>query len=131
MDKKKSALEIHEKGFNCAQAVFAALCEDVGVKREEALKIAACFGGGMKCGEVCGAVTGALMALGVKYGSTKDYDFENKKFIGTKTLEFINRFKEKNGAVLCRELLENNDRTEICPKLISCAVETAEKMIAE
>lgn len=131
MDKTKTALETHDKGFNCAQAVFAALCGNVGVKREEALKIAACFGGGMKCGEVCGAVTGALMAIGMKYGSTKDYDFDNKKFIGTKTNDFINEFKEKNGAILCRELLQNSDRAEVCPRLIAYAAETAEKMINE
>lgn len=134
MDSKQIALETHSKGFNCAQSVFAAVCEDVGVDREEALKISACFGGGMRCGEVCGAITGALMAIGMKYGSVKDCDLDNKKFVGGKTLEFINKFKEKYDSVLCRELLEKSEQQTgsthaICPKLIIDAVELTEEMI--
>jgi C_GCAxxG_C_C family probable redox protein len=134
MDKKQVALETHDKGFNCAQSVFAAVCGDVGVGREEALKISACFGGGMKCGEVCGAITGALMAIGMKYGSIKDCDLENKKLVGIKTLEYMNKFKEKYDSVLCRELLENSNKQTgsahaICPKLITDAVELTEEMI--
>lgn len=133
MDKKQIALEYHNKCFNCAQSVFAALCEDVGVDRKEALKISACFGGGMRSGEVCGAVTGALMAIGMKYGSSLDNDMENKKFVGKKTLEFIQKFKEKHSTILCRELLSNiNSQTsakEICPNFITFAVEIAEDMI--
>lgn len=136
MDKKEIALETHNKGFNCAQSVFAALCNDVGVDREEALKLSACFGGGMRCGEVCGAVTGALMVIGMKYGSTEDNDLDNKQFVGTKTLEFIKKFKARNNAILCRELLENSNRQtgsarKICPSLITNAVEIAEEMLAE
>lgn len=136
MDKKEIALETHNKGFNCAQSAFAALCDDVGVDREEALKLSACFGGGMRCGEVCGAVTGALMAIGMKYGSIKDNDLDNKKFIGTKTLEFITKFKERYHTILCRELLENSAQQtgtahEICPSLITYAVELTEEMLAE
>lgn len=134
MDKKQIALETHGKGFNCAQSVFAAVCEDVGVDRKEALKMSACFGGGMRCGEVCGAITGALMAIGMKYGSVKDYDLDNKKLVGVKTLEFINKFKDKYDCILCRELLEKSDKQTgsphaICTKLITDAVEATEEMI--
>lgn len=134
MDKKQIALETHGKGFNCAQSVFAAVCEDVGVDRKEALKMSACFGGGMRCGEVCGAITGALMAIGMKYGSVKDYDLDNKKLVGVKTLEFINKFKGKYDTVLCRELLEKSDKQTgsphaICTKLITDAVALTEEMI--
>ena len=97
MDRKQIALDCHSKNFNCAQSVFFAFAEDVGIEKEIALKVAACFGGGMRCGEVCGAVTGALMALGLKYGSSTDYDLDNKQITSKKAVEFINKFKEKKG----------------------------------
>ena len=142
MDKKQIAMDAMSKKFNCAQSVFVALSDEVGVSRETALKMAACFGGGMKCGEVCGAVTGALMALGMKYGSCQENDLAGKQFEGQKGLEFIKKFKEKHGTILCRELLKYHaDKPEemkaaiqkghsaVCSKAVCDAVEIAEDML--
>ena len=145
MDKKQDALDAFSKKFNCAQSVFSAFARDVGIDRETALKVSACFGGGMRCGEVCGAVTGALMAIGMKYGSSTENDSDNKQLTSTKALEFINKFKEKNGTALCRELLKfdissPDEMKEIkqkglfatvCPKAIESAVEILEEVFKE
>lgn len=129
--------------FNCAQSVFAVFADDLGLPRDTALKIAACFGGGMRCGETCGAVTGALMALGLKYGSCKENDPEGKRAAYMRSLEFIRRFKEARGTITCKELLGYNpgdpeDAKEIsrlglhesvCNKLVAEAAGFAEDII--
>ncbi len=145
MDKKQMALGCFDKSFNCAQSVFAAFAEEVGIDKDEALKVASCFGGGMKSGEVCGAVTGALMAIGMKYGSSAENDVEGKRFVSDKTVEFIKKFSDKNGTILCRELLglkangidemqeairNGHDKT-VCSRVIADAVDIAEEMFAE
>jgi len=145
MDKKQSAMDLFGKQFNCAQAVAGALAEETGVSLETALKAAACFGGGMRCGEVCGAVTGALMALGFRFGSAKENDAEGKAAAYKRSVAFIEAFKAKNDTVLCRELLgynpgvpedaakikELNLHDKVCNQAILDAVEIAEEIIAQ
>jgi C_GCAxxG_C_C family probable redox protein len=129
MDKKQTALNNFKK-MNCAQAVFSAFAEDVGIDENTALKMSACFGGGMRCGEVCGAATGALMVLGMKYGSGAENDLDNKRLIGQKTTEFIKRFKDKNETLLCREILKKGAGGRIgCGNAVSSAVEILEDML--
>ena len=107
-----------------------------GISKEDALKIGACFGSGMRKGEVCGACTGALMALGLKYGDSKPESNEACK-------KFLDEFKNENGSYICRELLEcdistedgvqyaldNNLFKEFCPKMVESATGIAEKLI--
>ncbi len=145
MDKKQIAIELFDKQFNCAQSAFAALAQEVGADRETALKTAACFGGGMRCGEVCGAVTGALMALGVRFGWTAENDAEDKAAANRRAAAFIEKFREKQGTLLCRELLGYNFavpedaakikeldlHNKVCKKAIIDAVELAEEIIKE
>ena len=96
-------------GFSCSQSVFATFAPDLGLKKEDALKIASAFGGGMvRQGEVCGAVTGALMTLGLKYGSKTADDEEKVRQASQKLMQ---RFKEENGSILCRDLLGHNLNT--------------------
>ncbi len=64
MNRIEKSVELFNSGFLCSQAVFAAFSKDLGLSEEQALKIGACFGSGMRKGEVCGACTGALMVLG-------------------------------------------------------------------
>ena len=68
MDHKEKALNYFSLELHCSQSVLAAFAEECGITEEQALKLGSCFGGGMRKGEVCGAVTGALMALGLLYG---------------------------------------------------------------
>ena len=101
----EAAEMLHQKGFNCSQAVFATLAESMGMDRTLALKIASPFGGGIgHTGETCGAVTGALMALGLAEGISEP-DRQAKEQVYARTREFLDRFRERYGAVACRVLI--------------------------
>ena len=131
------------KGLDCSQVVFGTFAPEFGIEQEYAERIAAGFGGGMFNGETCGAVTGALMALGLKYGHDGESDPEVKNQMMEKTAEFRRRFSEKNGTCICRELLgykipeemesimaENKFGT-VCPGFIMDAIEIVEEMMEE
>lgn len=100
------AQHLFEEGFNCSQSVFLPFAGEFGLDRSTALKIAADFGGGIaRTGNVCGAVTGALMALGLKYGNTDAGNSEAKELDRELAQSFITRFDAKHCSHLCCELL--------------------------
>ena len=103
--KEKNARALFANGYNCAQAVLGAFCEDDGLEVNAALKLASGFGGGLRCGEVCGAVSGAIMVIGLKCGFYIENDLQQKNFCYQKTYEFIETFKKEKSSILCRELL--------------------------
>lgn len=131
--------------FNCSQAVFTAFATEAGLNEELALRIATQFGGGARKGEMCGAVAGALMVLGLKYGHSHADDTEEKKKAYQIAEDFMNRFIEKKGTVVCRELLgydiskkEDMEKIKeldlfqtICPEMIRCATEIVDQMVTE
>ncbi|MBI4731313.1 MAG: C_GCAxxG_C_C family protein [Chloroflexi bacterium] len=95
--------ERFSQACNCAQSVFSAFASRYGLDEETAIKIATSFGGGMaRRGEVCGAVTGALMALGLARGAATP---EGKEEVYRLGREFMHRFEEQHGSILCRMLL--------------------------
>ncbi|MGM9889438.1 MAG: C-GCAxxG-C-C family protein, partial [Floccifex porci] len=98
MTHEEKACELFGKKFHCSQAVFAAFAEELGIVEEQALKIGACFGSGMRKGEVCGACTGALMVLGLKYGQSDITDMESRLKANEVTDKFMNEFKKENGS---------------------------------
>ena len=136
MNSIEEAVQLFENGYVCSQAVFAAFSEDYGLSKEQALKIGACFGSGMRKGEVCGACTGALMALGLKYGDDKAKSNEVCE-------KFLDEFKKQNGSIICRDLLECDIRTpegvqfardnglfkEFCPKMVESAAKIVDKIL--
>ena len=65
MSIQESAIAYHDNGFNCAQSVLAALQEETGLDESTAKRVAAGFGGGVRCGEICGSISGAVMAFGL------------------------------------------------------------------
>src|SRR5512143_2750203 len=102
-DPIQLANEHFAKGLNCSQAVFAAFAAQLGLSEEVALRIASPFGGGIaRRGQTCGALTGALMAFGLKYGNDSPEAKEETYRIAE---QFIRRFEETHGGILCRELL--------------------------
>jgi C_GCAxxG_C_C family probable redox protein len=145
MTPSEKAASIWEKGFNCSQSVLAAIGPVFGVSENVCLKVATAFGGGMGRQQyTCGAVTGALMALGLRYGRGTDDPAENKSFTYTKAVEFMQEFRKINGSVTCRELLDGldmNDPAEHqqmvdqgmfenrCKKYVQDAVKILEKMM--
>lgn len=136
MDYVKEAVDLFSEKYMCSQAIFAAFSQDLGLDKEQALKIGACFGSGMRKGEVCGACSGALMALGLKYGDEKSKSDEVCD-------RFLDEFKKENGSYICNELLncdistpegvayavENNLFKEFCPKMVKSAAEITERII--
>lgn len=107
-DRIDVAFRLFDGGFNCAQSVVGAFADQEQVKL--ALKLAAGFGGGMRCGEVCGAVTGALMVLGLREGTCLADDLDGKRRMGERTLEFMEKFADSKGTLLCRDLLGYDPR---------------------
>jgi len=95
---------MHTGGLNCAQTVFARYAEGGGTDRGTAVKLAAAFGGGMGRAEVCGCVTGALMAIGLAFAKS-DGGFVSNAKAKEAAGEFTARFAEENGSIICRELL--------------------------
>lgn len=145
MNHVEKAKEIFEQKYHCSQAVLAAFANDLGITQEQALKLGGCFGGGMCLGEVCGAVTGALMAIGLKYGQCTVEDLEGRKLTSDKTKAMMGKFKVENGSYLCRELLgyditdpedlaiimEKQLFTRFCPKMVESATKIAEELLFE
>ena len=106
MDRAKQARENFLNGANCAQAVLAAFADEAGIDRDTALKIGSGLGGGMgRLREVCGAFSAAVIVAGLMRGPADLGDKESKDRQYRLTQELARRFREKNGSVVCRELL--------------------------
>lgn len=146
-ERVKKAEELFRKGFNCSQAVFTAYADMFGFDEETALKVSAGLGGG--CGrqrELCGAVSGAVMIIGLKFGATDSEDREGKQLCYEKVREFTNEFKKNNPSIVCRELLGIGDKKESakpdertdqyykkrpCVQIVIDSAEALEKVIFE
>jgi len=106
MSQVEAAVAAFEQGFSCSQAVFSAYAEQFGLDRQTALKLASAFGGGMgRRGDTCGAVAGAMMVLGLRYGTAKADDRQAKEETYRRVGELAGRFKAARGSIVCRELL--------------------------
>lgn len=145
MNHREKALDYFKRKFHCSQAVLAAFADDCGLTEEQALRLGACFGSGMRKGEVCGACTGALMVLGSLYGQYDQSDAKSRQVANEVNDKMMKRFAEVCGSYLCNDLLkcdiskkegveyalENHLFTEFCPKMVANAVEILEQIIAE
>ena len=131
------------QGIDCSQVVTGEFADKMKLDQDQARKIASCFGGGMMCGETCGAVTGALMVIGMVYGHSREGDQEQKDLMTAKTAEFKKLFLENYPSCMCRDLLGHDiskpgemDRvlekgllTEFCPCVVEDVIRILEKMI--
>lgn len=116
-ERTQRAVELFKSGFNCSQSVFAAFAGEFGMDEETALKVSAGLGGGVgRAREVCGAVSGAAMLVGFKYGATDGDDAEAKQRCYQVVQQIIAEFKENNPSIVCRELLELNEGAGTDPK---------------
>jgi C_GCAxxG_C_C family probable redox protein len=130
--------------MNCSQAVLTAYCEQFGLERSLALKLAQGFGGGMgRMGATCGAVTGAYMVLGLAQKMWDENPRQSLERTYELVREFNQRFKALHGSVICKELISydlstleglaeaRNKKifTTICPNFVGDSVEILEAMI--
>ncbi|HNY29025.1 MAG TPA: C-GCAxxG-C-C family protein [Candidatus Sumerlaeota bacterium] len=105
-DRGTEAVEMLQSGFNCAQSVLVCCGEKLPFDRDVALGVASAFGGGLgSSGNLCGAVAGGVMAIGLKHPRTDPQDQEAKETAIRLTREFLAKFRERNGSIECKELL--------------------------
>jgi C_GCAxxG_C_C family probable redox protein len=110
MDRKAKSMEYFRNKFNCSQAVFATFGSEYGLTEDICLKAACAFGAGMGRQQLtCGAVSGALMVLGLIYGKSIDDPEEKKQETYLKTREFFMEFTRLNGSTSCKALLNGLD----------------------
>lgn len=144
MNHLQNAVNTFQEGFSCSQAVLSAFGPDLGLERETALRVAGAFGGGMaRTGQTCGAVTGALMVIGLKYGQTTVDAKQAKEKTYALAREFMRQFEARHGSIACQALLghdlstpeglqlarEKGLFTSLCPKLVADAVEILEGIL--
>lgn len=143
MTRAEAAVQCFAQGASCSQAVLAAFSDELGLPRALAFKVAAGFGGGMgRQAETCGAVTGAIMVLGLRHGATEPADRATKERTYAQVRELIARFRARHGSVICRELLGIDISTEAgwqqareqqllatrCPEFVRTGVEILEEL---
>lgn len=105
-NNSEKAVKLFKEGYNCSQAVLGAYCEELGMDFETALKLTSSFGGGMgRLREVCGAVSSMFMIAGLKCGYTDPKDGVRKEQHYRLIQELSQLFRERNGSIICRELL--------------------------
>ena len=144
---KEEVLHAFEQGYDCCQVVFHYWAKRMGFDEELAYKVSTGFGAGMFQGETCGAVVGAYMALGLKYGFSKPgYEGEEQKVRSIiKNTQFRAKLLEKYPSTMCRELLdadfstregakkirEKQMMTTFCPQLVSDIIKILEEIMTE
>jgi C_GCAxxG_C_C family probable redox protein len=142
-ERIKQAVEMFNEGYSCSQAIVAAYGDRFGVDKNTALKIASGLGGGVgRTGGICGAVTGATLILGLKYGTTNPKDKTAKYETYKKVQVFCEDFKTRAGSLICRELLgfdlgspegvlraKQPGAFEHCPEFVQIAAEILETML--
>ena len=144
MTNVEDALSLFKNGFRCSQAILSTYGLQFGLDQELALKLASPFGGGMgSLGNTCGAVTGAIMVIGLKYGNSKVGEIKKKEKANQITKDFVEKFKSRNGSIMCKELLNCDISTpegrnkaieeklfiEICPNLVRDSAEILEELL--
>lgn len=107
MGRSENAVKKFTDGYNCAQSVLFSYSDKLGITGDLALKAACGFGGGMgRKQEVCGAVTGGILALGLMYGRGEADDKQKLEFTYAKVRELIDKFNAKHETVNCKDLLD-------------------------
>jgi len=137
LNKYEKVITKFHEGLNCSQVVLLAFAEELGIDDASVLKIACGFGG------VCGAVSGAIMALGLKYGQSDILDTASKLKTNEVVKEFVAEFKGLNNSITCRDLLGCDLNTDsgknyaiekqlflnTCPKLIKDSIDILGKLL--
>jgi C_GCAxxG_C_C family probable redox protein len=142
-DPADQAEKYFNQEYNCAQSVLMTFANLGDMDKDTAARLAACFGAGLaRRGEVCGAVTGALMMLGISLGKPKPEDKEGNYQLAQ---EFMHYFENRHGTLLCRKLIgcdlttpagrqwatDSGVTRTICPALVRDAAAILEYMLAE
>ena len=142
MDKEQVA-GLFMRGQDCGQVVFSHYADELGITYDKANRIASAFGGGSGIGETCGAVVGALIVIGMKFGHSGPDDMEQRNELMAKRAEFLQKWNERRGTCMCRDLLghditkpgefekvlEEGTMFSLCPELVMDAIDVLDEMI--
>ena len=140
---EETVCRLFNEGFACSQICLSELSAEVGIDENEAKRIAALFGGGAWSGEMCGAVSGCIMALGLRYGNSEANDLAARDLGIAKMQEFREKFEAEYGSMVCRKImgydisvpeemekiLEENLFETKCARLVCRAIEIAREML--
>jgi C_GCAxxG_C_C family probable redox protein len=143
MNRIQQAVSTFRSGFNSSQAILGTYGPDYGLSGLDSLRVSSGFGGGMRRGDTCGAVTGALMVLGLRFGP-KDTSDTSRDNVYTRVTEFCSQFESRCRSVLCRDLLgcdistpegmqharNNNLFDTLYPELVQTAAEILEQILS-
>ena len=149
MSRRETAIRLFKEGYSCSQSVLLAFSDQIGISEEQAALVSSSFGAGIgKLREVCGAVSGMLMAAGLIRGYADPRDPAAKAAHYQFVQELVGTFREKNGTIICRELLRGKVSDDIlrpdtppearteeyykkrpCPEIIGDAAELLERML--
>lgn len=139
-------MEYFASDYNCAQSVMKSILESKGMDFDEIFHLAAGFGGGVGLqGHICGAVSGAVAALGVINGDSYDNFIKHKETTYSSVEKFIKLFSEKNGSIICDDLtgitmadkashdkaIEDGTFRKICPDYVKDAIRFVLEMTKE
>jgi C_GCAxxG_C_C family probable redox protein len=144
MNKIEEAVSCFKSGYSCSQAITATYGPDQGMPRELALRVASGFGGGMGTADTCGAVTGALMILGLHLAGANAQAPTARASAKAAAVQYAEMFKARRGTVMCRDLLGCDISTaqgiecarkqglfaRVCPKVVHDAAELLEELLA-
>lgn len=106
MTEEHAGKMLDEEGYHCSQCVVSHASEQFGIKKENAMKLASGFGGGCFAGETCGAVSGAIILLSLKYGFSAPNSKAQDQILKDKIHEFEQKFKDRCGSLTCKGLLD-------------------------
>ena len=126
MSVQEESLRLHSCGYNCAQCVLAALGSYTGLDEKTALSVSGGFGGGVRCGEICGAASGAVMALGLAFPYADREDGEAKAKIARLAMTMNRDFSLQFGCIRCQDLKRSGVS---CDELIAWAAGHGEELI--
>jgi C_GCAxxG_C_C family probable redox protein len=144
MENIVKAVSKYLDGHTCSQAIVATYGPEYGITEDVALKLSCPFGGGMgKMGLTCGAVTGSIMVIGLKYGRVVPMDIDSREMTDSFVGEFCDEFIRRNKSIVCNELIgcdrsttegekyarENGIFAIVCPKLVKDAAEILENIL--
>lgn len=146
MNKQTHACELFKSGYMCSQSVLAAFCEEYGLSKETAFKLTRFLGAGYAFrGEACGAVSGALMVYGLRYGSADPNDTASKEIVDRLNRDHIAEFVRRFDSIRCKDILgcdvsvpeqldearKNGLFNEKCPAFIQASVAILEALLSQ
>jgi C_GCAxxG_C_C family probable redox protein len=144
MKPSEKAIKLYKEEYNCSQAVLSAYAEELGIDEQTVIRVASAFGGGIaRTGKTCGAVTGALMVLGMKEWNSEKEKEEAKQHVYKLSNQLMEEFKDRNKTLNCEELLgvsvstpegravvkANNLTGKVCHRIINDVTEILDKLL--